>query len=123
MFFIGIFGIDQKNKVIYTYRNTVCPSCSSFGSYDVILSYRYFHFFFIPLYKWGRSYFIKTHCCNKLCALDYDIGFRIEKGEQVEINTEHIHCHNQYANKNFCSNCSSEVDPTFQYCPYCGNKI
>jgi len=123
MFFIGIFGIEQKNKVISTRHNIICPSCSAYGRYDVIMCYSYFHVFFIPLFKWNKQYFIQTHCCNKLCNLDYDIGRRIENGEQAEINSAHIHCHEFYSGRKYCPYCFSQLDTNFQYCPYCGKKL
>jgi RNA polymerase subunit RPABC4/transcription elongation factor Spt4 len=128
MFFIGIFGISEKSKIIFTEQNIICPACNAYGRYDVIMSYSYFHAFFIPLFKWNKRYFLQTRCCNKLCNLDYDIGLKIQNGERVEIKEEHIHCNDFHAGRahytgyKFCSHCSSQVDAAFQYCPHCGNK-
>lgn len=123
MFFIGIFGIENKSKTISTSQNIVCPVCGAYGRYDVIKAYNFFHIFFIPLFQWNKQYFIQTRCCNKLCNLDTNIGLKIENGEAAEIKSEHIHCNKHYTNGNFCPHCSSQVDPSFKYCPHCGNRI
>lgn len=120
MFFIGIFGIENKSKNILTNRNNICPLCNAYGSYDILKSYNYFHIFFIPLWKWTTRYFIRTHCCMKFCTLDNNIGLRIENGEMVEIKKEHIHCDN---NCTLCPYCSSQIEPGFHYCPHCGKRI
>jgi len=123
MFFIGIFGVEQKSKLISTNQNIVCPACGAYGRYDIIKTYNYFHVFFLPLFKWNNRYFIHTYCCNKICHLDYEIGSKIENGEQIDIKAEHVHCNSFYNNYKFCPHCSVQVDPTFQYCPYCGSRI
>lgn len=123
MFFIGIFGIDNKSKIISTSQNIICPSCGAYGRYDVIKSYHYFHAFFIPLFKWNKRYFIQTHCCSRLCSLDKDLGLRIENGERVEIEDKHVHCNGPHANGSFCPRCAAQVDPAFKYCPHCGSRI
>ncbi|WP_406792823.1 zinc ribbon domain-containing protein [Candidatus Clostridium eludens] len=123
MFFIGIFGIENKTKNILVNQNNICPLCSAYGRYDILKSYDYFHIFFIPLWKWNRRYFIKTHCCMKLCTLDNNIGVQIENGEMIEIKKEYTHCDSHNNSYNFCPHCSSQIDSTFYYCPYCGNRI
>lgn len=121
--FIGIFGIDRKSKVILSGQNFVCPSCDAFGRYDVIKSYSYFYVFFIPLWRWDKEYSIKTYCCSQLCSLDYGIGLRIEKGEHVKIQAQHIRCRSHSAESRFCPRCSLEIEKDFYYCPYCGGKL
>lgn len=44
MFFIGIFGIEEKAKAIRQIDVTICPFCSRKGSYTLLKVYSYFHF-------------------------------------------------------------------------------
>ncbi|NLK39820.1 MAG: zinc ribbon domain-containing protein [Clostridiales bacterium] len=120
MFFIGIFGIEQKSKIIAT-RQDPCPICGGYGQYDVIKSYNYFHIFFLPLWRWNIRYYIETGCCKRLCSLDNNIGGRIEKGEAVEIHQSDLHC-SENSFQSTCPRCSSQLDPDFLFCPYCGNR-
>lgn len=123
MFFIGIFGIENKNKIISTKQNVICPVCNAFGRYDILKSYTFFHVFFIPLGQWNKRYYIQTHCCKRLCSLDKDVGQKIENGEPVEITQETIHCNDSIKNGHYCPRCSSQLDSSFRYCPNCGNRV
>ena len=92
MFFIGIFGINTKEEEIKTENSIICPICEAYGRYEIIKRYTYFHFFFIPLWRWNRQYFIKTRCCNRICKLDTEIGIRLERGESISIGKEDLQC-------------------------------
>jgi hypothetical protein len=74
MFFIGIFGIQDKDKYIGTCSNIECPSCGRLARYEIHKSYRYFHIFFIPIFRWNFRYFVKTSCCGRLYQLDPFVG-------------------------------------------------
>ena len=92
MFFVGVFGIQDKTKEIHREQNVICPVCGSYDSYQLFKTYTYFHFFFIPLWKWNYRFFIKTRCCNRFCQIDQEIGTRIEKGETVIVSDSDLHC-------------------------------
>ena len=122
MFFIGIFGVQNKSKTIETKPNVICSLCGAYGRYEVIKTYNYFHIFFIPVWKWNVRYFIKTRCCEKVYEIEKDMGVRIERGESVVIGREHIHYGEQEV-IDLCPNCSAQLDPAFIYCPHCGTRI
>ena len=46
MFFVGIFGINEKEKPVTTYNNIVCPSCQALTHLDIFKAYSYFHFLY-----------------------------------------------------------------------------
>ncbi|HBG09498.1 MAG: zinc ribbon domain-containing protein [Limnochordia bacterium] len=120
MFFIGIFGIQDKEEIIKTEQGVTCPVCGAYDRYEVIRAYTYFHIFFIPVWKWNRRYFIRTRCCQRVCGLDEELGQRIEEGQAVSISTEHLDCR-QPAGR-FCSSCGAQLHSAFNYCPYCGKR-
>lgn len=119
MFFIGIFGIEQKEKLILTKQNIICPICNALGRFDVVKVYSFFHFFFIPLFRWNVKYYIKTHC-GRICELKKEIGLKIENGEDTVIKKEDIIRGEQIF---VCPNCQAQVNPSFRYCPHCGKEI
>ncbi len=41
--------------------------------------------FFIPIFKWGRTYYVRTSCCGSLYQLRPEVGRAIERGENVTI--------------------------------------
>jgi hypothetical protein len=123
MFFIGIFGVNQTEKPIGTYNNTVCPNCGALTRLEIYKRYSYFHLFFIPTFKWNIQYYAKSGCCGSISALDSTIGAQYEKGFHPEIRAEQLQPVNQYQPFKTCPICHREVDADFQYCPYCGQKI
>ncbi|NLP00657.1 MAG: zinc ribbon domain-containing protein [Clostridiaceae bacterium] len=123
MFFIAFFGIQDENKHIGTYNNIVCPSCGRLDRYEIHKSYRYFHIFFIPAFRWNVKYIVKTTCCGSLYELDPAVGKEFEKNPNTEIKKENLHPINSYLPFKYCSNCKTNVPAEFNYCPYCGGNL
>ncbi|WP_058485289.1 zinc ribbon domain-containing protein [Defluviitalea phaphyphila] len=122
MFFIGIFGIEQKQKEISIKKNTICPVCEALGNYRLIKSYNYFHIFFIPIFKWNIQYYITTSCCKKMVEINEEVARKIENGENVEIDNKDVKMLYNNVQK-FCPNCGLELNTDFKFCPYCGHPI
>ena len=123
MFFMAFFGIQDKDKYIGTYNNIVCLSCGRFGRFEIYKSYRYFHIFFIPIFRWYVKYIVKTSCCGCLYELDPFVGNEFEKNPDTEIKKEDLRWINNYLPFKYCSNCKTDVPAEFNYCPYCGGKL
>ena len=51
MFFIGVFGIEHREKIIKEINNLTCKKCLQNVTGKLIKEYDYFHFFFIHLYS------------------------------------------------------------------------
>lgn len=122
IFFIGIFGIQDKTKKISTESAIICPICERYGRYDIVKRFTYFHIFFIPLWRWNKRYFIQSQCCSRICELEPELGARIESGESMEITREQLLCDDYHIEEN-CPNCTARVEQGFQYCPHCGSKL
>lgn len=116
MFFIGIMGIGNKEKIILEIPNINCKACGSLGQYTVMKSYHYFHIFFIPLWKWKIEYYVKERTCQTIFRLDPEVGESIEKGVRSEImpgDMEELHPARR------CESCGGVLEEKFVYCPYC----
>lgn len=122
MFFVGIFGIDQAQKNIGTYNNTICPSCGALSRFEVIKAYSYFHIFFIPTFRWNVRYYVKTTCCKSIYGLDAHIGIHYENGSAPEITNEHLRPLTHHQASDTCSGCGARIEPGYSFCPYCGRK-
>jgi rRNA maturation endonuclease Nob1 len=94
----------------------------------------FFHFFFIPLFRWNEKYYVKCNGCNSIYEFSKEKGKRLEKGEDLEvvywdlktIENEYGHQYNENINsiyKNSCEHCGKSLESKFEYCPYCGEKI
>lgn len=123
MFFIAFFGIQDKDKYIGAYNNIFCPSCERLARYEIYKSYRYFHIFFIPIFRWNVRYIVKTSCCGFLYELDPLVGKEFEKNPGIEIRNENLRPLNSYLPLKYCINCKTNVPQEFNYCPYCGGKL
>ena len=86
MFFIGIFGITQKEYDLDYEYSGVCEKCGEIYKYEVIVAYNCFHFFFIPIFKWGRKYYAHKMCCDEYYEINEETGKQIEKGNNVILN-------------------------------------
>ena len=83
MIFIG--GISQGEKILNYTQTVICDICGRYGRYQVIMTYMYFSFFFIPLFKWNKRFYVKMTCCGSVYELDPEVGRDILAGRQVEI--------------------------------------
>ena len=121
MFFI--IGADQREIKLDYNKLMTCEVCSSMGRYDVYMTFMVFTFFFIPLIRWNKKYYVKTSCCNSLYELNPEVGKMIEKGENVDIRSEDLTLLSEKHNFKKCFNCGYQTDQDFVYCPKCGNKF
>lgn len=122
MFFV--FGISTKEKEIDFTQTTICPSCSSYGRYEVFMTYTHFSLFFIPILKWNRKYYVRITCCNSLYTIDKELGRAIERGEKTTINESELSPINVNYNKDsYCPSCNYKLNPEYDYCPSCGRKV
>lgn len=118
MIFIG--GVSQGKKLLnYHGSVAICGSCGAYGRYQVIMTYMYFSFFFIPLFKWGRRYYVQMSCCNAIYELNPEKGSAIARGADVEILKEDLELVHQGSGNPYTSS-GQYGDKTEKECPYCG---
>lgn len=124
MFFI--MGISQGQKKLGFDQLIVCPACGKYGHLEVYMVYSYLSLFFIPVWKWGRRYYVRTTCCGTSVQLDEELGRRIARGETVSLPEDIIpagsSCWNPNGHKR-CGNCGFETDEDYQFCPKCGGRL
>lgn len=129
MFFLGVFGIENKDKVIKILENISCKKCNSTVTGRLIKNFNLFHFFFIPIFKWDERYYVICDRCNALYSIEKEKGKAIERGEDVKITywdlqeIKQEYNSDEYFQGNICKNCGREVDISFKYCPHCGAKL
>ena len=52
---------------------------------EVYMTYMYFSFFFIPIFKWNKRYFFRNTDGGADIELPKEIGRQIERGETVNM--------------------------------------
>ena len=131
MFFIG--GITQGQKQLQFNQLVVCGQCGAYGRYQVFMTYMCFSFFFIPIFKWGRRYYVQMSCCQSIYELDAEVGRRIARGESLEIQQSDLtliksgktrsEWNETWGSKKSCAGCGYETTENFEYCPKCGQRL
>lgn len=129
MFFIGIFGVENKQKEIKFINNVPCKNCDKGLGGKLIKTFDFFHFFFIPIFKWNEVYYVICNKCKSIYEIPLDKGKKIERGEDIEItywdlkSIETEYNNSTYSIGKRCIHCGRTVENNFEYCPYCGEKI
>lgn len=118
MFFI--FGVSDGQKQLSYQSMAGCRRCGRFAELHIIVRYTYFSLFFIPLFRWNKRYFAVMSCCGAAAPLDSDIGRRIERGEQVQLDVGALDFGN---GANVCPSCGHELPRDYEFCPYCGSRL
>lgn len=119
-FFFGIMN-DQKNLDFH--QPMTCDVCGRMGQYQVFVTYMVLSIFFIPIFKWGRTYYVRTSCCGSLYQLRPEVGRAIERGENVAIQQTDLYLEQQGKWTKVCYNCGYTTTEDFEYCPKCGKKF
>ncbi len=125
MFFIGIFGIEQKEKELREFENIVCPDCGRLSRAVLILQYTFFHVFFIPTFRWNRRYFIRVRGCGAVYEADCDDGRQLQSAGDIDFSRLKKVSSGFGAYKDYyttCASCGSAFDSDFAYCPHCGAR-
>ena len=123
MFFI--MGINQGRKDFEYNQMVICSNCSSYGRYQVFMTYTCLSFFFIPFFKWNKQYYVQSTCCNTVYALDPEIGKQIARRNNIEILPKHLTqvCAGYRSRYKRCNNCGFEAQEDFEFCPKCGMRF
>lgn len=138
MIFIG--GISQGMKALAYTGMLTCSFCRSTSSCQLLMTYYYFSFFFIPLFKWNKRFLVKMDCCDADYELNPLKGKAIARGEQVTINQEDLKLLEEGKIRRSqavgqegegvepgktlrCPICKYEASGDCNYCPKCGQRL
>ncbi len=121
MFFI--IGITSGSKDLGTRRCSAFSCCGSFGAMGtVICTFQQFTLFFIPIFRFGKRYFITCPNCGTVYEMTKAEGQRMERDTDAEINADQIFAV-QGASRKICPGCHCSIDPNARYCPNCGTRL
>lgn len=120
-----IFGISNGERKLDFVQTMLCSRCGQFGRLEAYVTYMYFSLFFIPVFRWGKCYHVRSSCCNAVYELDMELGKRISRGEKVTLTESDLHSVNQsgYSSQPSCPACGYPVSQGFDYCPKCGRRL
>ena len=125
-------GISSAVKQLNYLKTVICSRCGGYGRYQVFMTYTYFSFFFIPVFKWNRQFYVKMSCCGSVYELDREVGMKILRGESVDIREEDLTLIkaggrsfelSDFEEERTCPGCGASVSEDYSYCPYCGEPL
>jgi len=117
MFFIGVFGIGPREKVIKDIEFK-CTGCISKRASLIRVS-KTFDFFFIPVFSWDKNYYVKCNRCYSVYKVREENISSILSEEVVKYSDiEEI-----VYEKNSCPNCGTTIVESFDFCPKCGTEL
>lgn len=79
--------------------------------------------FFIPVFKWGKRYCVRTTCCDAVVEIDRELGRQIERGQVRALPETIIPANDADTGKKRCRVCGFETEEDFQFCPKCGTPM
>ena len=122
MIFIG--GVSDKTVMLEDLNVTTCRQCNGTHRMQVFKHYYFFHFFFIPIWKWKLNYYVTCESCQSTMQIPLEKGKNIEQGEMTELTFWDLEVINEGVTPQIiCSHCHKKTEKTYHYCPYCGDKI
>ena len=102
----------------------ICQNCGNVCSYDILMSGSTFTLFFIPIFRFGKKYFVRINCCDSFYLLNSDIGKKIERGTLVAFSEADLtYISGKLTKYKNCPHCGQEVENDFIHCPRCGVKL
>lgn len=121
MFFI--IGIMEGTASLGTRCCSSLPCCGAGGVYALLTcAYHQLTFFFIPIFKFGKRYFLTCPNCGAVFEVEREQGRRAARDPAYRIDSAKLYRTGQQAAL-FCPNCGARVSPDTRYCPYCGRDL
>ncbi len=121
MFFI--IGITNGSNDLGTRKCKAFSCCGSFGTMAAVTcTFQQFTLFFIPIFRFGKQYFVTCLNCGTVYEMTKAEGQRIARDYSAEINPEQLFVV-QGTSRKTCPGCNSAIDPNARYCPNCGTRL
>ena len=121
MFFFFAVTSDSRNLGGRFCRRFPC--CGATGAIaSVTCVSQKFIFFFLPLFRFGKHYFVTCPNCGAVFEIAREEGKRLEKDPRAEIDPTAMRRTGGQAAR-FCPGCGARVEAGMRYCPYCGRKL
>lgn len=118
MFFIGVFGIQDREKNMGMVTGT-CGSCES-ETGILVRRERIFHFFFLPVFHWNREYRLICQGCRQAAAITEERAERLLAGESMGPWDLPKGKEDQ---ERRCRQCGAAADVRDRYCAQCGQRL
>lgn len=121
MFFI--IGIDSGSKSLGVRMCRTFSCCGSFGVMgSLTCTFQVFTLFFLPIFRFGKRYFITCPNCGAVYEIAKPEGQRLEHNPAAEVDPSQMYPVQGSSHKT-CPTCRSAVDLNARFCPNCGTRL
>lgn len=117
MFFVGIFGVLPEEKRLGDIQVNNYPGFAYGAKADIYRNARVFEFFFIPIFRFNKRYYLKFPDSSLLYLLDKDLAERALR-DGMPINYYDLQVAD--VSDRSCSDCGRPVEDGYRFCPWCG---
>lgn len=122
MFFF--FAITSGTRELGRRRCRHLPCCGTYGAeVSVVCAYQQFLLFLIPIFRFGKRYFVTCANCGAVFELNREEGHRIEHDPSAEIDSSAMFRVASGNAPHFCPRCGARVSPGDRFCTNCGGKL
>ncbi len=120
-----IMGIQEKEAVKEYVQTLPCHNCSGERGFSVITHYRYFHLFFLPVWKWHFRHAVKCAACGTHYTVkpESEDKYGGDFSKLTYWDIEPVNKRQFNTALNLCSKCGNPMQEDFDYCPKCGNRV
>ena len=120
MFFV--FGSGSKTVPLSSILCTMtCPVCGRATAFHLCWFYDYFHFFFIPLFKYNHRYVATCGSCASAFQVDTEAGHAIRRGRGT-LSPSHLTLLRGNSAR-VCPGCGRQNPSGSEYCNGCGRRL
>ncbi len=121
MFFI--IGIGSGSSPLGLRRCGGFPCCGAISAAAVVCVFQQFTFFFIPLFRFRRHYYVTCPECGAVYELSREEGRRLARDLNAEIDPSRMVRISGASGRHYCPHCGTEVEPGSRFCPNCGTRL
>ncbi len=122
MFFF--LAVTSGKKELGLRRCGYFPCCGIRGApAPVVCTFERFILFFLPLFRFGKRYFVSCPDCGAVYEIDPREGRRIEQDPYASIDPSRIRLVSKGNRTRYCTKCGAPVSPGDRFCPKCGAKL
>ena len=124
MFFIGVMGLGNRSEQL---RGGIAADCSGCGKkvyLTLSVTYEYFHFFFIPVFKFHRQYYAVCSNCGSLFQVEESAAREVLSGRLNKLRPEQLTLlRGKNAASPVCPYCGTRNPAGSSFCNNCGRRL
>lgn len=121
MFFFFVAGVNEGEKKLEYNQHVLCKECNRQGRLELYMRSKNLTLFFLPVFRWGKTYIARTTCCNTVYHIDKEVVDKLKRGEINTIPDEALK--KGFVTEKHCRGCGFVSPPDFEYCPKCGSRL